>query len=381
MAATAAETPSRYPEAVLKLRLRPWNLQRILRPSSRLACRLGSGWLLATCILHAQMAPPAALPPAQQGSLSTAQTTLPSLPGTISGEVIDIDGAVIEAAHVSLITSSVAATTTTDHDGRYFFRNVPSGSFSVSVTLSGFNAAVEPGILQPGETMELPEISLSVATVATTVNAMTQEQAGIEELHTEEHQRLVGVLPNFFVSYSWTAPPLTTRQKFILSWRNAVDPGNLALSGTVAGIQQAENEFPGYHQGAVGYGKRLGADYANLWAGTFMGGAVLPTLFHQDPRYFYKGTGTLRARFFYSITRAVICRGDNGRWQPNYSGVLGDLSAGAISNIYYPASDRHGVGLTFANGFLGVAGDALNGFVQEFILPRFTTHGKKAPRP
>ena len=296
-------------------------------------------------------------------------------------KLIDINGAVIQTARVSLITASVTLATTTDSDGRYFFRNVAPGSFSVSVTLSGFNPAIEPGTLQPGESLEVPEISLSLAPVAVSVNAMTEEQARLEQLHTEEHQRLVGVLPNFFVSYSWTALPLTTKEKFTLSWHNATDPGNLALSASVAGVQQAENAFPGYHQGAAGYGKRFGADYADLWAGSFMGGAVLPTLFRQDPRYFYKGTGTVRSRIFYAISRAVICRGDNGRSQPNFSGVLGDLSAGAISNIYYPASDRHGAALTLENGFLGVAGDAMNGLVQEFLLSHFTTKGKKPPKP
>ena len=366
---------------MLNLRPWPWNLQRLLRPTSLPAFRLGGSWLAASCVLHAQVAPPPLAHPDAQATVFATQTTSPQQPGTVAGEIIDTDGALIQTARVTLITSSVTASTTTDRDGRYFFRNVPSGSFSIAVTLAGFNATIEPGTLQPGETIELPEIILSLAPVTIAVDAMTEEQAALEQLHTEEHQRLVGVLPNFFVSYSWTAPPLTTHEKFVLSWHNAIDPGNLALSATTAGVQQAENAFPGYGQGAAGYGKRFGADYADLWAGTFMGGAILPTLFHQDPRYFYKGTGTFRSRFYYSISRAVICRGDNGRWQPNFSGVLGDLSAGAISNIYYPASDRHGAALTLENGLLGVAGDAMNGFVQEFILPHFTTRGKKAQQP
>ena len=367
---------------MLKPRLRPWNLQRLLRPASLPACGPAGLWMVASCLLHAQTAQTTS-PATSSAALEAASSqSAPNLqPGTIAGEVVDADGAMIQSARITLITPYATSTTTTDRDGRYLFRNVPPGSFTVTVTLSGFTPAVEPGTLQPGETMELPEISLAVATVAVSVDAMSQAQAGIEELHAEEHQRLLGVVPNFFVSYSWTAPPLTTKQKFVLSWRNATDPANIALSGATAGVQQAENAFAGFGQGAAGYGKRFGADYANLWAGTFMGGAVLPTLFRQDPRYFYKGTGTLRSRFFYAVTRAVICRGDNGKWQPNYSGVLGDLSAGAISNIYYPASDRNGAALTLENGFLGVAGDALNGFAQEFILPHFTSKGKKSQQP
>ena len=108
-----------------------------------------------------------------------------------------------------------------------------------------------------------------------------------------------------------------------------------------------------------------------------MGGAIFPSLFHQDPRYFYKGTGTTKSRLLYAITRAVITRGDNGHDQPNFAGVLGDLSAGAISNLYYPASDRHGAGITFYNGLLAIGGDAVNGIFQEFFSHALTPSAKK----
>ena len=245
------------------------------------------------------------------------------------------------------------------------------------VALPGFTSFEQNEILLPGRSLQLDPMVLRLATVNIEVNAVMPEELALEQLHTEEHQRLAGVLPNFFVSYNWTAPPLSARQKFALSTHNVADPGNLALVGTVAGVQQATNSFPGYGQGAAGYGKRFGADLGNLVVGTYMGGAVLPALFHQDPRYFYKGTGSVRSRALYAISRAVICRGDNGRDQPNFSGILGDLSSGAISNLYYPASDRQGARLTLENGFLGIAGDAMNSLVQEFVFNHVTTRGKK----
>ena len=281
----------------------------------------------------------------------------------------------------AVVTLSPAATfagqTTTDRNGHFVLHNVPPGSFRLSVSLPGFTPATESGTLQPGQTLDLPQIALSMAIVSISVDALTPEQAALEQLHTEEHQRLVGVLPNFFVSYDWTAPPLTAHQKYALATHNVLDPGNLALSATVAGIQQAADAFPGYNQGAAGYGKRFGADLANLVVGSYMGGAVLPSLFHQDPRFFYKGTGTRRQRFVYAISRAVITRGDNGHEQPNVSGILGDLSAAALSNIYYPASDRQGATLFFENGILSIAGDAMNDLVQEFVFNHITTKGKK----
>ena len=101
--------------------------------------------------------------------------------------------------------------------------------------------------------------------------------------------------------------------------------------------------------------KRYGAGYADIVTGTFIGSAILPSLLKQDPRYFYKGTGSTRSRILYAIANSVICKGDNGRWQANYSSILGSLAAGGISNLYYPAQDRNGAGLTFENALSALA--------------------------
>ncbi len=267
--------------------------------------------------------------------------------------------------------------TISDDAGHFRFTRVPPGPFTVMITLRGFDTATASGELQPGQAFDLSPFALALSTVNVTVSAVVStEELGVEQVEAEEQQRFFAVFPNFFVSYNWTAPPLTTRQKFALATKNASDPGNLLLVGTVAGVQQATNTFPGYSQGAKGYGRRYGADLGNLVAGTYMGGAILPTLFHQDPRYFWKGTGTVRSRFFYAVSTAVICRGDNGRRQPAFAGVLGDLSAGAISNLYYDPSDRKGAALTFQNGLLAIAGDAMNNVFQEFFLRKVTKEAK-----
>ncbi|MFP5206981.1 MAG: hypothetical protein ACLGP3_06280 [Acidobacteriota bacterium] len=104
-----------------------------------------------------------------------------------------------------------------------------------------------------------------------------------------------------------------------------------------------------------------------------MSRAVYPALFHQDPRYFYKGKGSIGARALYAISAPVMTRQDNGKWRPNYSNVLGNFSAGAISNLYYPSSDR-GASLVFLNGLADTGGDAAANLVREFILERFTSH-------
>jgi hypothetical protein len=87
-------------------------------------------------------------------------------------------------------------------------------------------------------------------------------------------------------------------------------------------VEQARNGFSGYGQGSQGYAKRYGASYADSFIGTMIGGAILPVVLKQDPRYYYKGTGSTRSRILYAVANAVICKGDNGRWQPDYSGIL-----------------------------------------------------------
>ena len=124
-----------------------------------------------------------------------------------------------------------------------------------------------------------------------------------------------------------------------------------------AAAEQWQNTFPGYGQGAQGYAKRYGAAYADEAISRMIGSAILPSLLHQDPRYFYRGSGSKKSRALYAISAAVICRGDNGRMQPNYSYVAGAFAAGGISNLYHPAGDR-GAGLTIANGFLNVGAHA-----------------------
>ena len=134
---------------------------------------------------------------------------------------------------------------------------------------------------------------------------------------------MLGFIPNFYVSYDPTALALRPKQKFELAWKTTVDPFSFVLIGAVSGIQQSHNTFGGYGQGAQGYGKRYGAAYADFVTGTFIGGAVLPSLLKQDPRYFYKGTGSTRSRALYAIAIAVMSKGDNGRWQPAYSKFWG----------------------------------------------------------
>ena len=131
--------------------------------------------------------------------------------------------------------------------------------------------------------------------------------------------------------------------------------------------------FPAYGGGIAGYGKRYGAAFANHVSGTLLGRAVYPSIFRHDPRYFYKGKGKYPVAALYAISAAVIARGDDGRSKPNYSRVLGNFSAAAISTLYYPASDR-GSSLAVFNGLVGTGADAVSNLIREFVLKRITSH-------
>ena len=203
-----------------------------------------------------------------------------------------------------------------------------------------------------------------------TVALSPVELAGVQ-IKDQEKQRVLGIIPNFYVTYVHNAVPLSPKQKFELAWRSSVDPFTFVGVGFVAGIQQAENELSGYGQGAQGYAQRYGASYGDVVIGTFLGSAILPSILKQDPRYFYKGTGSKRSRVLYALASPFICKGDNGNWQPNYSYVLGNFAAAGIANAYYPASNR-GAGFVAETALVRLGENAVASVFQEFIVRKLT---------
>jgi hypothetical protein len=313
----------------------------------------------------------------------TPQQTLVPGPasGSIKGTIVDQSAALVAGAHVQLTREDQSQNqeVLSGDDGQFAFANVPPGAFQLTITASGFAAQTSSGTLLPGEIHTVPPIALAVASNITDVQvSLSRIEVAQEQVKDEEKQRVFGFIPNFYVTYDPHPLPLTSKQKFELAWRTTVDPVTFAIVGGIAGIQQAENAFSGYGQGAQGYGKRFGSTYANLVAGTFIGSAILPSLLKQDPRYFYKGTGGVQSRSLYAIANAVICKGDNGHWQPNYSNILGSLAAGAISNLYYPAQNRNGAALTFENTAIGIGATAAANLVEEFLMRKLTSNANRA---
>jgi hypothetical protein len=297
------------------------------------------------------------------------------LSGSISGTVLDQTGALVTRAQVRLTREgqSTNLEVLSGGDGQFSFADIDPGPFQLTITSEGFATQTSSGILHPGEIDIIPQITLAVATAVTEVQVgLSRTEVAEGQIKDEEKQRVLRVFPNFYVSYVPNAVPLSPKQKFELAWRTTVDPVSFGLTAGIAGIQQAENHFSGYGQGAEGYAKRYGASYGDFVTGTFVGSAILPSLLKQDPRYFYKGSGSKRSRILYAIANSVICKGDNGRWQANYSSIFGSLAAGGISNLYYPANNRNGVGLTFENALIGIGETAAANLLQEFLIRKLT---------
>jgi hypothetical protein len=309
-------------------------------------------------------------------SLAYAQSTPEQPPaGSISGTVLDVNGGVVLGAQVTLLALDrpAGSTVMSGDGGQFSFPELAPGRFKLTVTATGFEQyASAEVVLYPGEKLILPEFRLSPAAITTNVQvSVTQLEIATEQLQVQEQQRVLGIFPNFYSSYIWDAAPLSSAQKFQLATRALVDPFSFVGTGIFAAAEQWQDTFPGYGQGAQGYAKRYGAAYADEALSRMIGSAILPSLLHQDPRYFYRGTGSRKGRALYAISQAIICRGDNGKMQPNYSYVLGSFAAGGLSNLYHPAGDR-GAGLTIGNGFLNVGAHAIDNLAREFLFRKLT---------
>ncbi len=354
---------------------------RDLRDVKAWGRRRGAFWMLLICltanVVVAQSGQDVAPDARQSPPSGNAAGQSQARSGSISGTVVDQSGALVANVKITLTVQGLASKreALSDSNGYFLFDDVIPGPFQLAFSASGFATARQSGILQDGEHYLAPQVALIVARADIGVNVSeSAAQVAEDQIKIEEKQHVLGFIPNYYVSYIPKAAPLPTRLKFQLAWKSIINPYTFGITGAIAGIEQANDSFSGYGQGAQGYAKRYGAAYADLVTGTLIGGAILPSLLKQDPRYFYKGTGSRKSRILYAIATSVICKSDKGRWQPDYSGIMGGLAAGGISNLYYPAQNRNGAAITFENALIGIAGGAASNVLQEFVVRRFTPH-------
>lgn len=295
--------------------------------------------------------------------------------GDVSGTVTDAYGDIVPGATVLLEgTNNATRQNQTANDNSFFeFKSVPAGSYRVTVTAPGFDSwNSEPVVVAQGQYVDVTGIKLRLSNAVSSITVVASpEQIATEQVAIAEKQRILGVIPNFYVVYdSKNAVPLTTKLKFQMAFKVSVDPVSILGAGVLAAVNQAGNT-PDYQQGWAGYGQRFGAAYTDGVTDIMFGGAILPSLLHQDPRYFYQGTGTVKSRVLHALANPFICKGDNGRNQVNYSSMGGDLISASISNAYYPESNR-GASVVFTGFLISTGEREVSSLVQEFLLRKLT---------
>ena len=295
--------------------------------------------------------------------------------GKIVGTVTDVNDNTVPGATVVLQGPVVGdhRTVVTSNNGAFEFQDVEAGvPYHVSISAKGFADWTSPVVtLTPGQYKILAGSKLRIEQARSTITVgYDPVQVATEQVKVAETQRVFGVIPNFYVVYDKNAAPLTPKLKFRLALRVSYDPVTFAGVAVLAAADQAGDK-PNYGQGAQGYAKRFGATALDGFTNIMIGGAILPSVLHQDPRYFYQGTGSAKSRALHALSYPFACKGDNGKRQPNYSSLGGDLAAAALANAYYPSSDR-GVGITFENFAISTGSRMAATLVQEFVLRKLT---------
>lgn len=297
--------------------------------------------------------------------------------GRVRGTVIDSTDDPIPGATVILQgPAGDRLTSVTKDDGTFVFDQAPAQVvYQLTVAAEGFADWSSSVTVEPGQDKTLTDVRLRILAVqrAVTVNYSEKEVAA-QQLKVEEHQRVLGFIPNIYVTYEPHPEPLTAKMKFHLAYKGLTHPTFFAFEALWAGVEQAANT-PNYRLGAQGYGERFGANLASGSSEALFGNAILPSLLHQDPRYFYRGSGTKGSRAWHAIIAPFVCQGDNGKLQPNYSQWGGSLISASLSNTYYPGSNR-GADLIFRNFGTSMGLHVVLGLAQEFVLGKFTSKGK-----
>jgi Carboxypeptidase regulatory-like domain len=335
----------------------------------------------ALSVSDPQSAPPTATAlsgaavPTQPESSPTESGTDVAATGGIAGIVLDTSGASVPGAEVSVMhqDGTELRTTLSGPHGEFDFARMPSGSYLLIVNARDFAVFTSANfVVVDHQIYEVPDISLSLATANMEITVHPTEFIAAEQIRAAEKQRLMGVIPNFYTSYVVDAAPLTAKQKFRFAVRGTFDPVSMVGVGFGAGIEQATNAYAGYGQGAEGYAKRFAAKFADGRSSDFLTHAVFPSLLHQDPRYYYQGSGSAKSRLAHAVTSAFLARSDTGLTVPNYSYLLGDLGSAALSNLYYPKANR-GPNLVFTIAAVGLAGRIGGNILREFSK-RLTTN-------
>ena len=288
----------------------------------------------------------------------------------VNGVVLDIQGSPVPDAVVVLSAPGKLGerSVVAGSDGSFAFTGLAPAEYRLIITAQGLDRYTSGEFpVKAGESVTASKIALKISTTTSIDVVASPDAIALEQIHEEEKQRVLGVFQNFYTSYIWDAQPMPVKQKYRLAFHSLIDPPQLLIVAGIAGAEHFNGTFPGYGPGIEGYGKRFGSTLADTVTGRLVGSALLPVILHQDPRYFYQGSGGFGSRAWHSLESVFVTRGDNGRKQPNFSHLGGSLAAGAMSNLYHPETSR-GVDNTFKTFGISVAGNIAGNLFREFIL-------------
>jgi hypothetical protein len=211
-------------------------------------------------------------------------------------------------------------------------------AFAIALSLVTVLQGQEPSSSSSGQgTAKTDQASLPDAPGTGSV-ATEQKSSPSNSESTKQTKRILGIIPNFrSVSADVILPPQTAKEKFKIGLQDTFDYSNFIFVGAQAGLSQATNSYPAFHQGARGYGRYYWHTFAdqsdeNLWVES-----ILPAAFREDSRYYTLGHGGFIKRTAYAISRVIITRNDSGTEGVNAAEIIGAGGAAGISSAYYPS--------------------------------------------
>jgi hypothetical protein len=245
------------------------------------------------------------------------------------------------------------------------------GLLTLSIVASAFCAGQSTPQTQPSDPAQSPAASSSAQDKPADQtpgqsNSQHPGEPAQQDAEKPKNDRMFYVMPNYLtVDNQLQVKPVSWKEKFAMAAKGSFDPYEFTIVGIVAGLRQADDSSPGFGQGMKGYAKRYGAAFADQVDGNVMVGGVYPTILKIDPRYFRLGRGSFVYRFSYAIDRVFVARTDSGHSVFNTPEFAGNATAIAISNAYYPASDRS-FSSSFSDWGTQMGLDALGNELKEF---------------
>lgn len=253
--------------------------------------------------------------------------------------------------------------------------------FSSSLLFSGTSQAQNLAVVSlpdaPGVTA--PTSSYSSSSDASNDQATSQTAPAAEAHQDPQTKRILGVIPNFrAVSANTHLPPQSVKEKFMTATEDSFDYSAFMLPAVLAGYSQATNATPEFGSGGAAYGRYLWHSYVDQASENYFVEFIVPTITHEDNRYYTMGSGGFVKRAGYALSRAVITRNDSGHNTFNAGEVIGAGAAAGVSNLYYPRPERT-VGNTVQKWGLNVGIDAATFAFKEFWpdINHALFHGQK----